>query len=102
MPALHSKKMVSIMQRIPVGIRNIRLSTISNLEMVARFEYRHQTLTLEIVDETVLIGENYHFQAIVGKEFGEHEISEWVKSHHGNWDKSLFFIEKIMEHGGAI
>ena len=90
------------MQKIPVSIRDIRLSTHSDLEMVARFEYRRPTQSLKSVRENVTFGMTYDFAAIVGKEFNEHEISEWVKAHNGNWDAVLFFIEKIIACGGAI
>ena len=44
----------------------------------------------------------YDFAAIVGKEFDELQISEWVKAHNGNWDNSLFFIEKINAYVESI
>jgi hypothetical protein len=90
------------MQKIPVGISDIRLSAISDLEMVARFQYRRPMLVIKSVNENVTFGMTYDFASIIGKEFNEHEISEWVKTHNGNWDKALFFIEKINECGSAI
>jgi hypothetical protein len=90
------------MQKIPVGIRDIRLSTHSDLEMVARFEYRRPALPRKSIDENITFGMTYDFAAIIGKEFNEHEISEWVKAHNGNWDKALFFIEMIKMSGAAI
>ena len=45
--------------------------------------------------------ETYPFNYIVGAEFNEGEINEWMAS-NGKWDSSVFLLEKIMARTGSF
>jgi len=45
-------------------------------------------------------GARYPFLVIIGAEFSEHQINEWVKDHAGQWDWAGFFVDKIKECAG--
>jgi hypothetical protein len=49
----------------------------------------------------VNFAKTYPFNYIVGAEFNEGEINEWMAS-NGKWDSSGFLLEKIMARTGSL
>jgi hypothetical protein len=91
------------MQRIPIGIRDILLSKIVDTAIVAKFEYRLPGPPgIKTERDSVHFDKRYFFEAIIGADFGEGEINEWVKAHGGTWEAREFLYDKIMERGGSL
>ena len=86
-------------QRIPISIRHIRLSAVSDKAVEARVFYWISGPSTESEIETVNFAKTYPFNYIVGAEFNEGEINEWMAS-NGKWDSSGFLLEKIMARAG--
>ncbi len=91
------------MDRIPIGIREIKETGVVGREVIARFDYRFPGLvSSESVKQIVLFDEPYQLSVIVGKEYEEWQISNWVKAHDGRWSAADFLKNKIIENGGSL
>jgi hypothetical protein len=89
-----------VSQRIPISIRHIRLSAVSDKAIEARV-YWIAGPRIESGIETVNFAETYSFNYIVGAEFNEGEINEWMAS-NGKWDSAVFLLEKIIACTGSL
>ena len=91
-----------MMERIPNGIGGIQIAPGRDKTIQAKFDYRSANFAIESIDQMVLFHAQYPFTHIVGADFGESEINEWVTAHGGNWLAAGFLLDKIVERGGSL